>query len=315
MQTIVFKTHLDEIIVKLKAVKLTEFLEKIILGGQNETIPEVQKVEFSKLIFDSKEGFYSCSSYEEKKRVLYSFEFDKIFETTKLSKLITAFNNAASRSDIYGNINFLPLFSNFYYSLYNIILIQNAVTKLIYKEKLSFIGENEDVFEIQIYDFDNNGIEVTKINKVLNSIALLIENISRLLNVPATGVKISYVDSGSDFIFAIKSAKAIIDFLKLLYSEFWLKIRFDTYDRFDRKIDSLTKGLKFAELVQEQIGKNVVDEETGKIIIHNVISEMTNLIGWGILPKEIEHEDNFNNRKLLESKKDIKLLNEGSNGG
>jgi hypothetical protein len=96
-----------------------------------------------------------------------------------------------------------------------------------------------------------------------------------------------------------------------LFKEFWEKIKYRRFEDFDRKVESLSKGLTFVATVQEQIEKKSIDQNTGDILKQRVLSEMTTLIGLGAtLPKD-EVTEKVDQRKLLADKRGVKLLGSG----
>ncbi len=82
----------------------------------------------------------------------------------------------------------------------------------------------------------------------------------------------------------LRISKTAGETLSKLLKEFWDKVKDRKFDGFDRKIDSLSKGLSSSETVHQQIDKKIIDEETGNILKYGVLNEMTTLVGIGAMP-------------------------------
>ena len=124
-------------------------------------------------------------------------------------------------------------------------------------------------------------------------------------------LKIRHLDSGSDLRVGIQASKTIAEILTLLFKEFWDKIKYRKFEDLDRKLDCLSKGLTFTATVKQQIENKVIDEETGNILKHRVLSKMTTLIEIGAMLPSNEVSEKVDQRKLLAEKKGVKLLGTG----
>jgi len=147
---------------------------------------------------------------------------------------------------------------------------------------------------------------------ILGVVATLHELLSRFLNVSDSRLKVAYVDSGSDLLVGFQCAKAVVDILRGLLSEFWERVKFQPFDDFDRKIDSLSKGLAFVGEVKAQVDNHALSDNDGRILTHRVLAEMTTLVGIGASLPQDEVVETVNHRKLLTEKRGMKLLGKGN---
>ena len=310
MQTIAFARHLQTIVERLCVKEIVTFLENFLRVDLNLAIGEGQKNKFAALVFQSREAYHTLSQHKERGQILDLMKFGDTYASPQLSRMLTAFNNANSSTAMHTVSNY-ALFAKFYESLSAIIKLQETTSHLLLEEKFAKVPSGEAILELQIMDYDGTGIDTTRMQNILASLASLHDHLSRLLGDKDSRLRIAFTDSGSDVLLALQGAKAIMDTAKVLFEQFWDKIRFRTLDNFDRKLESLSKGLKFVELVQEQVNKKAIDDETAGILKHSVLNEMTSLTGLGACLPALGVQERVDRRKLLLEKKGIKLLGTG----
>jgi hypothetical protein len=135
----------------------------------------------------------------------------------------------------------------------------------------------------------------------------------RAFDLPGARLKVRFVDSGSDIVIAFQSLKVIVDMLKGLYTELWVKVRYRDFEDFDKKIDSLSNGLTFVAALQDQVNKEAITASDADILRIRVLSEMVKLIGvGGSLAENDESVEVVDQRKLLTGKRGLKLLGAGA---
>ena len=124
--------------------------------------------------------------------------------------------------------------------------------------------------------------------------------------------RIAYVDSGSDFVIAIQCAKGVLDILRGLLTEFWEKFKDSSFEDFDKKMDSISKGLTVVAMVDKQVKDGVITAEDGTNLTHRVMSEMKVLATIGVSLPEDEITVTINQRQLLTDVRAVRLLGDGN---
>ncbi len=109
----------------------------------------------------------------------------------------------------------------------------------------------------------------------------------------------------------LQCAKAVLDIIKGLLSEFWEKWSYTPFNDFDRKIASLEKGMSFVAGVNDKVKQGLLSEEDARNVTLRVMREVTNLASIGVsLPQE-EIVITIDQRKVLKEVREIKLLGDG----
>ncbi len=127
----------------------------------------------------------------------------------------------------------------------------------------------------------------------------------------AQRVKVLVLDSGTNLLVGAKMATGVGKNVKQLFIEIWDKIKYGKFEDFDRKVESLSKGLTLAATIQQQIDNKVIDEETGNNLKYRVLDDMTSLISIGAMLPAEEISEKVDRKKLLAEKRGIRLLGSG----
>jgi hypothetical protein len=301
MQTLQFTRALRKIVQELKAVELKDFLAPLLIRTHQSAvnINEDQRDNFSALILSSQVGFTRLSEDPQIQAVMEALNISKLYGPKRVGKLIrslgvvTSVNQLAATPDIY--IDFFTVYD----ALDWLVMIKDASTKLLEEGKLGPSPADADVLELRLLDYENTGVDIERVQQFFTSINNLHTHLTLILNNPESHLKILYVDSGSDLYVGFQCAKAVMDIMRGLFSEFWERYKYSQFDDFNKKIDSLTKGLSFVGAVKEQVDNKTIDEETAKNLTYRVLADMTTLVGIGAALPEYQSVRMIDQRKEL----------------
>lgn len=312
MQALRFTHSLKRIVAELKAKELVQFLDTFLVQGRpNQPITQDAKNAFSSMLFESRVAFAALEKDPDAAKILADLQLNDLYDPARLGKLLSTFSAQAATQGIWGtHENFVEFFS-FSTVLLWLIKLSATCSRLLEAERIGEPVPDTTLVEIELVDYDGTGIEAARVNQFFASLTELHTLLCRTLGITDDHLKIIYLDSGSNLLAGIQAGKSIVEALVLLFKEFWEKIKYARFDDFDRKVESLSKGLTFAATLQQQIDNNVVDAETGRILKHRVLSEMTTLIGIGAMLPENEVSERVDQTKLLAEKKGVKLLGTG----
>jgi hypothetical protein len=110
----------------------------------------------------------------------------------------------------------------------------------------------------------------------------------------------------------IAAGTLFISALRLLFNEYWEKVKFKRFSDFDRSVESLEKGLTLNRILNDQVIAGVLPEDEANVLRERVLSEMAKLIGNGTtLPLESVVQGFPDDKKLLTYMRDTKLLGVG----
>jgi hypothetical protein len=199
-----------------------------------------------------------------------------------------------------------------YNSLSSLVSVKNTCVQLLETEKIPPQSPGSEVIELRLLDYDRTGVENERVQQFFTSLARLHAILSQFLNVTDSQLKVAYLDSGSDLLVGFQCAKALVDMIRGLFTEFWEKVKFQPFDAFEKKIDALSAGLAFVGQVKAQVDSQAITEIDARVLTHRIMAEMTILVGIGASLPQDEVVETVDNRKLLAEKRGIKLLGSGS---
>jgi hypothetical protein len=311
MQTLKFTRAMGRIVTELKAVDLVGFLEPFLVRGQAVPITQDHRNAFSGLLFESRVGFAELMKDEDAAKILQALAIGELYSPARLGKLLATFNTQGSAQSIWGNPDNFADFFGFVDMLSRLLKLSGACSELLDREKVGPPEADTEIVEVELVDYDGSGIEVERVSQLFASLNVIHLSVARVLGMSDAHLKVLFLDSGTNFLIGLRISKAVGETLGKLLKEFWDKVKYRKFDEFDRKIESLSKGLSFSETVQLQIEKKIIDEETGNILKYRVLSEMTTLVGIGAMPPPDKTYERIDERKLLSEKRGVKLLGTG----
>lgn len=317
MQTIQFVNSLRKLVVKLKAQELVDFLTDLVNAPPNanptSNINESLKAKFSELIFESRVGLYDLRQNSHTEKLVIALGISDLYNPAKLGKLVSIYLASPHLQNIKATPDSFSQFYSFYSLLRWLLIFEKMCSELLEKEKVGDVAATDGVLELQIIDYDQGGIEAERMRELLSDVITLHTNVARSLGISDSHLRIRFADSGSDIVIAIQALKPVIDTLKGLFGEFWTKIRYKDLEDFDKKIDSLSKGLTFVAILNDQVAKKAITQEEADNLKVRVIAEMTKIMGnGGTLASDDEAVELVDRRKILTEKRGIKLLGSGA---
>lgn len=308
MQTAIFIGHLKEIIQKLKVDELITELKFFTDHTNNSPVLPEKKKRFSDLVFRSATGFSILSQEKEKEDLLQAFSIPSLYDSQRLSQMMTSVDSASATSHIFNNPTSFIIFRAFLATLQSLYAAWQTLDSCLLQPRHLSVGMNNDVTEIEVFDYHNQGIEPERLILILTSFQKLHDSIARIVGENDAQLKLTFADSGSNFLIGLASRFKVIEFTKRLFSQYWRQVWFSPYEEFDRKVESVKNGLDAIKAIRQNVEGQALDEENGRILEHSLLSEMKTLIRNGAAPKELERIDTVERQQFLLEHRDVKLL-------
>ncbi len=259
---------------------------------------------------DSRVGFAKLAGDSTTREVIESLGVGEVYSPENLGRLIRYFGQVAQTNGVITNWQFFSEFYKLFSQLTWLVKFRDATRDLLESPKLS-ATTGEGLLAMRIIDYDNTGIEPERIEGFFRSLIEIHSQLSIYLNERDSRLRVIYVDSGSDLVVGLQCAKAVLDIIKGLLSEFWEKWSYTPFNDFDRKIASLEKGMSFVAGVNDKVKQGLLSEEDARNVTLRVMREVTNLASIGVsLPQE-EIVITIDQRKVLKEVREIKLLGDG----
>jgi hypothetical protein len=313
MQTIQFARSLRSTAARLKAREISDFLRPLMTNPSAAQIDDTQRNQLSSLLFESRVGFDRLMESPHTAKLINALQISDLYDPARLGKLVSIYHASPNTQAIRSNADFFSAFSYFYGLLQWLVSFDRACSELLERERVGERPVDEEILQVQLLDYDGGGIEADRMRQFLTILVQLHTDLVRAFNLPAARLKVRFVDSGSDIVIAIQSLKVIIDMLKGLYSELWVKVRYQDFEDFDKKIDSLSNGLTFVSALHDQVKKEAITASEADVLKVRVLSEMVKLIGvGGGVAQDDESIEVVDQRKLLTEKRGLKLLGAGT---
>lgn len=314
MQTLRFTRTLARIVTELKAKELVDFLSPFLDRAKNVPIPEGPRHVFSTLLFESRVGFAELMKDSDASKILQTMKINEVYAPPQLGRLLALFNNVPNSPAIFQAPDVFAPFFTFNDMLLWLVRLAGACSQILEVERVGETTNAAEVVELELVDFDGTGIEADRVNQVFASLTELHLNLARIFDLKDDRLKILYLDSGSNLFIGLKAGTLIVTAIKLLFKEVWEKIKYRRFEDFDRKVESLSKGLTLNATIDEQVKNKVLDEHTGKNLQVRVLSEVVALVGAGAMLPADEISEKVDQRKLLAEKRGVKLLGSGNTG-
>lgn len=311
MQTLQFTRALKEIVIGLRAEELITFLNPLLASGSAVPIGDGQRDFFSELVMSSQVGFARLSEDPQIKATMDAMSVSELYAPQRVGRLIRHLGVVQASNSLPGNPQIFTDFLTLHDALSWLVKLKNGTVQLLEAGKIGSVSPETGVLEVRILDYENTGIEVERVQQFFASMKELHVQLTILLQISDSSLKVLYVDSGTDFYAGFQCAKAVLDIMRGLLSEFWEKFKYSSLQDFDRKIDSLSKGLSFVGAVKEQVDKQAIDEETARNLTYRVLSEMTALVGNGVALPQDQVIQTIDQRKVLIGMRGVKLLGTG----
>jgi hypothetical protein len=311
MQTLHFTRTLREIVMELKVAELIGILTPFVTTGGNNPIAEGVKDQFSTLLFGSHAGFERLAQNATASKILSSLKVNAIYEPARMGKLLSTVQVGGNYQNIWGNPTSFAEFYSFLDSLRSLADLEKTCSELLEAERVGKVAASDGILELLLIDHEGMAITPNRLAVFISGITKLHTDLALIHGVSGDQLRFTYFDSGSDLVVGIQCAKIIVESLKTLLGEWWDKIKFRSFDKFDKKMDAVSKSLTVMESVQEAVNKNVINQETGDLLKTHVLIEVDRLVGIGATLPLQEEEEKIDQRELLLEHRDMKLLGSG----
>ena len=310
MQTLEYVRALKKIVEHMRVPELIQLLEPLMLPTSTAQVPQGQKDQFASLLFSSRAGYERLMEDSQIAKILTSLEVGSVYDSARLGRLVSIFNAIQNVSQMWGTPAHTVEVFSFYDQLKALKAIEKSCSELLGNEKLGSATPGE-FLELQLLDYDGTGIEASRLEQFISGISQLHTDFALIFNVRSDKLRFLYFDSGSDLIVAIQCAKPILDSIKAIFGEWWEKVRFRSFDTFDRKLDAVAKSLTVIGTVHDAVTKNIIDQGTGDVLKTRILREVDDLIGIGVSLPIHSGTETIDHRKLLVEMRDTKLLGSG----
>ncbi len=311
MQTLEFTDALAEIVKALRAEEIVGVIQGWFgvqfAANQPPALPEQSKDTFSELLLSSRSGFDQLSTRPTTGRILAGLGVKDFYEPGRMRQLIIG----VSSSPNYALVRALPDVHAYFEKFRSLIRLATTCRELLEKEKVGELKPSEGMVRVEIINYaDEDGISPKRLATFVETISDLHRDVAIVLGVPSDSLTFQYFDSGSDLLVGVKCGKEIAETLNTLLRQVWEKFRFWRYDTFEKRMESISKGLDIVDRIHESVQKGAVTEEEGNILKVKIFQKVDIMIGIGATAP-LGESATLDQKQMLTEMRNTKLLGSG----
>jgi hypothetical protein len=310
MQILALAAELSDVVEELQLAAVDEFLAAFLSTEANATISREQKDAFSRIAFLVGQGAGRIQQNAELEDLALRFGLAPLLDHTFLARAVTAFRSASQTQEIRNGPE-KHVFWTMYYLSRTIGRLVATVHETVVAPRLVVRDESEAILDLQVHDFDGDGVTLFRLAAVLRSLERIHAALAQYLD-PASALRIAYADSGSDIALGVIAKKVGIAALQSLFRDGLKHLRFWKENGFDRRLESLGRGLTFVAEIRAKGERGEVDPELVKRLESAVLVEMEALLSAGVSLREPIAVEPVAPHQILRSVRDQRLLSGGS---
>lgn len=273
--------------------------ESVVSDIDISTTPGYSKygTELAVQLFDMYSNYKGLRKDERYAHILKALNGDELFDAENVAKLFQLFQGDIGRIDFIENKEFRS-FLDFHLTLKG---IYDVTKKLLIKDKVikSLKKEGSDgmvVFQISI---DSDGLPTKVYIEILKAIETLVTTIQKIYGEEVIESNIILLDSGSDTNLGIdttvKAATGIFSLFKQIYDF----IIYRGNDKIERNNVTIMSNLNILSEIQKKVDDNIISSDDGMSWAHSVKSSLNVLLGYDVIPKELNQLEGVNPLHLL----------------
>lgn len=293
-------------------LELTTFIEKIFNEEPNVPTKDDFKESFVELILKARETLSFLSLDKEIRTILDSSGMQSAFDYRRITKLVSAFDQAESIGQIISNVKTMTDLTNLYTRCKMFIRYQKILAETILRNQMKD-NNKEGIIVFDVIENQDGEIRLDRFVEILKSFSELYLNTSSAITKEAMPLKVKYIESGSSIKIKFQGDFKIINKIEKLFVTIWDKIKFTKLDEFDRTMESIKKGFDVLELIADGEKKGKLSEDEAKRLKHCIFKEIGSIFSNGAMPDSIPISESLDNRQLLSQKTLPKMLKEGRN--
>lgn len=309
MQTLQFARGLQRVVTELKAKAIILFLQPLVIPGSNQNITSGQKDAFGTLMVQSIEGLANLKSDPITRQIVEILKLPEVYAAPRIGKIWSLLNNATQAANLWSNQESTGELFRFLGMLQCLDNLASGTATLLEAERLSKRPPDTHIVEFEIVDDSASGVDAERVKRFFEILIELHSQLAHFLNENKGSFRVAYLDSGSAVVGAAVTV-GIAERLKTLITEVWKAIKYEPFDTFDRKLESVTKALTITKEIDAQVQSGALKENDAKALTLQIVGQAVELIKIGAIIPAPNEADDREQRKLLEERR-IKLLGSG----
>ncbi len=286
-------TRLARIVVdarnRLRVTELVSLLTPHVAVEAGQGVEPHVRIQFATALLSAHAELTAMLKDPETSAVLQQLGVPRFFETATIGKLLATIETSKDSNTLRGHANFW-LFRNFVADLEAFGNLATALQTFLIDQRFRRSAQDEGLVELAFLSSDPEPITLDHLAKVLETVRELHDLIARVVGEPDSTARLAVIDSGSDVLLALRAKAKAAATIGTLLVQWWDWIKYRELHDFDRKMDSMFKGLGVIAELDKMAATPGPDAEGAKAVRQQIFEKLTTLTG------------------LLEAKRDVKLL-------
>jgi len=183
------------------------------------------------------------------------------------------------------------------------------VTKKYLFHPLEIDTSDFRIVSFEILVDDDKGLQFDRFSLILNDLSDLFYHVSAIYNKPLEKSTITFIESGSDILVAIKAVKETAEFIIGALQFYYKYLRNLEYLTAEKQSSALQAQLAVNKEIHEQAKLGYIDLDRAKLLSNSIITSIGNLMDNEVVLAEY-HTDGESPKGLL-TEGVMKLLSEG----
>ncbi len=290
---------------RLHVKQIIQILTPLVAVEAGQGIEPHQLDQFSVALLGAHAELNAMLKDSEASQVLQQLGIPRFFETATIGKLLAAFHSSKDSTTIRGDARFW-LFRNLLANLEAFDNLANALQVFLIDQRFRRTGDDQGLVELAFLAREGEALTLDRLTVVLATIRTLHDLIARAVGEPDSTARLAVIESGSDVLMGLLAKAKTASAIGTLLTQWWDRIQYSDLHDFDRKMESVSKGLSVISELDKVAATPGPAAEEARVLRQSILDALMTLTGLGV--KKSDPDRAAADRPLLEAKRDVKLL-------
>lgn len=245
--------------------------------------------------------------------VLELLGLERLIDRRFLYSLLADLARTTQWSGVLGEHDRYIRWVDLYWQLSAFERMAEAFELLVVSSKLAVTEDQPEIVTLEISDPHDEGVALDRLSLIFASLNSLTNAVAQVVGESETPCTISFADSGSPLVVGLRGGHRTIKAVLDLFRDFANSIRFSEEEKFERKVNAVSGGLRLAKDIKTAEVEGTLEPEEASRLTSTLVTEMTALLDSGVIPTEDSTpEPQASDRQILERFHEPKRLMSGN---
>lgn len=308
MQVLDFHDALDTIVVLLAAQPTADAIGKLLIANSpGAGVTPEDKSTIIDGLFALQNNMPYLEGRDNTSPLLLRLRLQGLAAPRMVASMIAAVENARTHQNITTDLRFWSL----YHSLLTVLRMRAAVFDLLVAPKLEPDTASTKIIQLEIHDYDGEGIDLDRLRQVVERIQRLYAALSEFVDSDAPEPLLAFADTGSSLNIGIKGAAKVIEAFGKVVGDAWNAVRRRKYEDHALQLDSVARTLSVVATIKASEERGEIQPETAQRLTTQITQNVLGLLDGGTAPKEMEFVVEYDRQATIRAARDVKKLKSG----